>query len=72
MSSDLPLTVRVRSAGKVVVVEVSGDLDMFTAGQLEAALTPVARGTTACIDLTGCGYIDSAGYRRDLRPGSCG
>jgi len=56
-----PFSVRVRTAGAAVAIEIRGDLDIFTADRLEAALTTVAPATTASIDLTECDYIDSAG-----------
>ncbi len=69
-----PFSVRERPTGAAVAIEISCDLDMFTADRLEAALTTVAPATTAYIDLRECDYIDSAGlhvlrtYARDIGP----
>jgi len=69
-------SVRVRTAGDATVIEVGGDLDMFTAERLEPALAAVAPGTPTYIDLGGCDYVDSAGlhvlmtYARSIGPAS--
>ncbi len=57
----LPFAVSVRSAGATTVIEVRGDLDLYTAEQAEPALAAVAPATPTCVDLTRCDYIDSAG-----------
>lgn len=58
---DRPFSVWVRPAGAAIAIEVRGNLDMFTAGRLETALSTIAPAATAFIDLTECDYIDSGG-----------
>lgn len=58
---DRPFSIRVRPAGAAVAIEIRGDLDMFTAAQLETALGMIAPDPTVLIDLSACEYVDSAG-----------
>jgi anti-sigma B factor antagonist len=45
------------------LVEVSGELDLATSGELEAALERVSAGGRIVIDLTNCDFLDSSGLR---------
>jgi anti-anti-sigma factor len=58
---DRPFSVRVRPAGAAVAIEIRGDLDMFTATRLDAALGTIAPDPAVLIDLSECDYVDSAG-----------
>jgi anti-sigma B factor antagonist len=45
------------------LVQVSGDLDLATSGELEAALERTNVGVLVVIDLTECEFLDSSGLR---------
>lgn len=58
----------------VAVIRASGEIDLSTAPELDAALSRAARSAgSVCVDLSGCTLIDSTGLRvllttaRDLR-----
>ncbi len=59
----MELTVATRDVGDAVVVEVGGEVDVFTAPALDETLSGlVAEGRTALvIDLTGVDFLDSTG-----------
>ena len=58
-----PFHVASRAAGDTVVVEVTGELDMFTAPELREELSAVATGAheQIAIDLREVPFIDSSG-----------
>lgn len=56
-----PFAIRHRPAGPVHVVEVIGDIDIFTSADLSDALDQAAGATRIIVDLSHCGYIDSTG-----------
>ena len=45
------------------IVRVRGDLDLATCSQLEAALSEAPEGEHVVVDLTDCGFLDSAAVR---------
>jgi anti-anti-sigma factor len=57
------------AAGMTYVVEVGGDLDLVTVGDLEAPLLDAIRGgrQPVLLDLSECVFIDSTGLRFVLR-----
>jgi anti-anti-sigma factor len=52
-----------RADDDCIVVSVDGDLDLASADEFEAALSPTASATHAVIDLSSCTFLDSAGMR---------
>lgn len=59
----MELTLRTREAGERTVVEVTGEIDMYTASDLrERLLTLLSEGVTELgIDVNGVEFCDSAG-----------
>ncbi|HUG65068.1 MAG TPA: STAS domain-containing protein [Gaiellaceae bacterium] len=61
-SGDLDVRAETTPAG-VVVVHVSGDLDLATAPRLEEAFAGRPQGSRVVIDLAECTFLDSSGVR---------
>jgi anti-sigma B factor antagonist len=61
-SADFAVHAETTPAG-VVVVRVSGDLDLATAPQLEEVLATLPPGSRVVIDLGACTFLDSTGVR---------
>ncbi len=57
------MDVRVRDQAGVAVIEVAGEVDLYTSPQLRDAIlrATTARTPTVVVDLTGVGYMDSSG-----------
>jgi anti-sigma B factor antagonist len=59
-----PFSVSVQTEQDPIVFTVTGELDLSTAGQLSEAIADRARpDARACIDLSGCDFIDSTGLQ---------
>ena len=56
-----------RTAGPAGALEVSGELDAYTAGVLEELLTDRASSGDVRVDLSGVTFIDSTGIRAIVR-----
>jgi anti-sigma B factor antagonist len=61
-TGDFDVTTERPRAG-VAVVRVTGDLDLATASQVEAAVSAALDASIVEIDLTSCTFIDSSGVR---------
>jgi stage II sporulation protein AA (anti-sigma F factor antagonist) len=59
---DFEVAVEVNVSGGTLV-QVTGELDLATCGELEAALQAADLGTRVVIDLTACDFLDSSGLR---------
>jgi len=66
---DGPLTFKVEQAGDALMLRASGELSRSTAERFEAELRRAIHGdaSTVVLDLSGVGFIDSAGLRSVLR-----
>jgi anti-sigma B factor antagonist len=63
-----PLTVRTWERDGVVIVSVTGELDMSTVGQVAvASQDAVTRGVPVVLDMTGLRFFSSAGLRLLVR-----
>ena len=64
MKSVAELTIQTRSEGAVTVITVTGNLDVFSAPQLDKTFRDLAgRGTTRMVvDVAGSPFIGSAGW----------
>jgi anti-sigma B factor antagonist len=63
-----PLTVRTWERAGVVIVSVTGELDMSTVDQVAVALQDaVTRGVPVVLDMTGLRFFSSAGLRLLVR-----
>jgi stage II sporulation protein AA (anti-sigma F factor antagonist) len=56
-------TIRPRHEGGVDVIEVEGELDLSTAGQLDEAIEEAGVAARVLLDFEACGFIDSSGLR---------
>ena len=53
-----------RTVGEVTVVEIAGEIDGSTAPEAQAAIVPLAEADAkVVIDMSGVGYMSSAGLR---------
>jgi anti-sigma B factor antagonist len=67
-TTSAPLTVRTRERDGVVIVSVTGELDMATVDQVATALQDaMARGRPVVLDMTGLRFFSSAGLRLLVR-----
>jgi anti-sigma B factor antagonist len=58
------MEINVKSIGQVTVVEVAGDIDSNTAPQAQERILPLAQpGSKILLDMSGVGYMSSAGLR---------
>jgi len=62
---DIPLQVRITRTGKNVTVNVSGEVDLATAPQLDMALSEALAGggTRLLLDFHGVTFLDSEGMK---------
>ena len=58
-----PLSVEIEDDGEPFRITVKGELDLSTAGRLEAALARAAGERDVALDLSGLSFIDSSGIR---------
>jgi len=56
-----PFSVRHHTGRSPYVLEVLGDIDIFTAPEFSAALELAHAAPRVIVDLSSCGYIDSTG-----------
>jgi anti-anti-sigma factor len=49
------------------VIELTGELDLGSIGELDAALADATPGARVCLDLSGLGFIDSTGLATVIR-----
>ena len=69
MAGPTPFEARSEELNGVLVVAVSGELDLGTAPRLEELLEPAlaSAGSPVAVDLSGCEFIDSTGIALIVR-----
>lgn len=63
MGDRTDFAVAVERVDDCFVVSVDGDLDLASADEFDAALSPTASAAHVVIDLSSCTFLDSAGMR---------
>jgi anti-sigma B factor antagonist len=62
-----PFSAAATRDGAMVVIALTGELDLATAPQLERAIPPISPGETLVIDLRGLSFLDSSGLHALMR-----